>query len=212
MSTNPPRIEGANDAVPELTPYRIMETSFGFAGAKTLLSAIELGVFTELAKGALDAADLTERLALHRRAARDFFDALVALGMLERHDGKYSNAPEPDYFLDRAKPSYIGGLLEMVNLRLYGFWGSLTEGLRTGRPQNEIKGGQNIFDAIYPNPFLLRIFLTAMTGFTMTTAKALAKKFPWQNYRTFLDVGTAQGAVPVQIVLAHPHLTGGGFD
>lgn len=212
MSSNPPRIESANDAGSEFTPYRIMETSFGFAGAKTLLSAIELGVFTELAKGALDAADLTERLALHRRAARDFFDALVALGMLERHDGKYSNAPEPDYFLDRAKPSYIGGLLEMVNLRLYAFWGSLTEGLRTGRPQNEIKGGQNIFDAIYPNPFLLRIFLTAMTGFTMTTAKALAKKFPWQNYRTFVDMGTAQGAVPVEIALAHPHLTGGGFD
>ncbi|HEV2495976.1 MAG TPA: methyltransferase [Terriglobia bacterium] len=212
MPANPPHIEGARDTSTELTPYRIMETSFGFASAKTLLSAIELGVFTELGRGALDAESLIQRLGLHPRAARDFFDALVALGMLERHDGRYSNAPEPGYYLDRAKPSYIGGLLEMANMRLYSFWGSLTQGLRTGKPQNEIKGGQNIFDAIYPNPFLLRLFLSAMTGFTLTTAKVLARKFPWRDYQTFLDVGTAQGAVPVEMALAHPHLTGGGFD
>ena len=64
--------------------------------------------------------------------ARDFFDALVALGMLERNAGRYSNTPATDLFLDPAKPSYMGGILEMANARLYPFWGSLTEGLRTG--------------------------------------------------------------------------------
>ena len=81
-------------------------------------------------------------LGLHERSARDFFDALVALGMLEREDGKYSNTPETDLFLDRNKPSYQGGLLEMLNARLFGFWNSLTEGLRTGEPQNEAKTGR----------------------------------------------------------------------
>jgi hypothetical protein len=92
-----------------------------------------------LAKGSLDFETLSERLMLHPRSARDFLDALVALGMLERDGDRYSNTSETDLFLDRAKPSYVGGVLEMANARLYPFWGSLTEALRTGQPQNEAK-------------------------------------------------------------------------
>jgi len=195
-----------------LAPDFIMQVAFGFWASKVLLSAIELGLFTELAEGPLDAGALTRRLELHPRSARDFFDTLVAVGMLRREDGVYSNAPESDFYLDRAKPSYIGGMLEMANARLYQFWGSLTEGLRTGKPQNEIKGGQNLFDAIYPDPARLRLFLAAMTGFSLPTAYAIAKKFPWRDYKTFVDIGAAQGAVPVQIALEHSHISGGGFD
>ena len=194
------------------TPDRILELGFGFWGAKTLLSAVELGVFSELAKGAQDGEALRERLNLHPRSARDFFDALVALGMLERRDGQYGNTPETDQFLDRAKPSYVGGILEMANARLYPFWGSLTEGLRSGEPQNEAKTGGDLFAALYADPARLRQFLRAMSGQNMGTAVAIAQKIPWQTYRTFVDVGTAQGAVPVQLARAHPHLTGGGFD
>jgi O-methyltransferase domain/Dimerisation domain len=196
----------------QLTPDRILELGFAFWGAKTLLSAVELGVFSELAKGAQDGEALRERLKLHPRSARDFFDALVALGMLERRDGQYGNTPETDQFLDRAKPSYIGGILEMANARLYPFWGSLTEGLRGGEPQNEAKTGGDLFAAIYGDPALLRQFLRAMSGISMGAAVAIAQKIPWQAHRTFVDVGTAQGAVPVQLARAHPHLTGGGFD
>jgi hypothetical protein len=51
-----------------------------------------------------------------------------------------------------------------------------------------------------------------MTGISMGAAKAMAAKFPWGKYKTFIDVGAAQGALPVQVALAHPHLSGGGFD
>ncbi|MGH7165968.1 MAG: methyltransferase family protein, partial [Nitrospiraceae bacterium] len=118
----------------QLTPDGIMQLGLGFWGSKTLLSAVELGVFTELAKGPLDASTLAQRLRLHRRSARDFLDALVALGMLQRRGDRYANTLETKRFLDRAKPSYIGGILEMANARLYPFWGSLTEGLRSGQP------------------------------------------------------------------------------
>ena len=116
----------------EVTPDNIMQLGFGFWGSKTLLSAIELGVFTELAKGPQDCESLRTRLDLHPRSARDFFDALVSLGMLERNNDQYANTPETDLFLDRDKPSYVGGMLEMCNARLYGFWGNLTTGLKTG--------------------------------------------------------------------------------
>jgi hypothetical protein len=196
----------------QVTPEHILHLGLGFWGSKTLLSAVELGLFGELAKGPLEAEALRQRLGLHPRSARDFFDALVALGMLEREDGRYRNTPETELFLDRAKPSYVGGILEMANARLYPFWASLTEGLRTGQPQNEAKAGGNFFEVLYRDPALLEQFLRAMTGASMGTAMALAQRFPWRDYKTFVDVGCAQGCVPVQVALAHPHTAGGGFD
>lgn len=194
------------------TPERILSLGLGFWGSKTLLSAVEIGLFTELAKGSFDLETLSERLMLHSRSARDFLDALVALGMLERDGDQYANTPETDLFLDRAKPSYIGGILEMANARLYPFWGSLTEALRTGQPQNEAKRGENFFTALYADPGRLKSFLEAMTGISMGTAIAIANKFPWDRYQTFVDLGTAQGGLPAQVAQAHNHLSGGGFD
>ncbi|HJT21290.1 MAG TPA: methyltransferase [Nitrospira sp.] len=194
------------------SPANIMQLGMGFWASKTLLSAVELGLFTELAKGPLDGKVLTERLNLHPRSARDFFDALVALGLLKRTGSRYANTPETACFLDRNKPSYVGGMLEMANARLYRFWGSLTEGLRTGKPQNEAKSGEDFFGTLYADPHRLQEFLKAMTGLSTGPARVIAKKFPWKKYRTFVDVGCAQGGVAVEIASAHKHLMGGGMD
>ena len=194
-------------------PDQIMQLGLGFWSSKVLLSAIELNLFTELAQSSLDAHTIGERLHLHPRSLRDFLDSLVALHMLERSaDGKYSNTAETDFFLDKNKPTYIGGMLEMANARLYTFWGSLTEGLRTGKPQNEAKTGGSLFDALYAEPARLEGFLKAMTGLSLGAANAIAQKFPWGEYKSFIDIGAAQGGLPVQVALAHPHLVGGGFD
>src|SRR5438552_8398204 len=91
----------------------IMQVGLGFWASKVLLSAVEMELFTELARHPEDLAALQGRLGLHPRGARDFLDALVALGFLERHDGIYQNTPSTEYFLDKRKPSYVGGLLEM---------------------------------------------------------------------------------------------------
>jgi hypothetical protein len=196
----------------QITPERILQLGTAFWEAKALLSAVELGLFTVLAEGPLDLQTLTKRLELHPRGAQDFFDALVSLRMLERQDGRYANTPETDLFLDRKKSSYVGGMLEMANAQLYPVWESLTEGLRTGQPQSEAKYDGNFFEPRYANPDNLRQFLSAMTGISLSEAQVIAKKFPWHKYRTFVDVGTAQGGCAVQIALAHEHLTGGGFD
>lgn len=194
------------------TPQGILELGLAFWGSKTLLSAVELGVFTELAGGPLAGEELATRLGLHARSASDFLDALVALGMLRRDEGRYANTPESDVFLDRGKPSYIGGLLEMANARLYPFWGSLTEALTTGEPQNEARTGDDFFAAIYADPDRLRQFLQAMTGLSTGASIAIAEQFPFERYGSVVDVGCAEGGLLVQLALAHPHLRGTGFD
>jgi hypothetical protein len=197
----------------KLNPEKIMQTALGFWPSKTLLSAIELGLFTELAKGPQDAESLRKSLGLHQRSALDFFDTLVALGFLRRENGRYANTQETDVFLDKTKPSYIGGMLEMANARLYPFWGNLTEGLRTGRAQNEAKTGEaGFFEVLYADPERLEAFLKAMTGLSRGANLAIGRKFPWKQYKTFADVGTAQGDLAVQIALSNPHLSGIGWD
>ncbi|HYA17937.1 MAG TPA: methyltransferase [Bryobacteraceae bacterium] len=194
-------------------PDHILQTGLAFWPSKTLLSAVEMELFTELAKHPEDLASLQGRLGLHPRAARDFLDALVALGFLERRNGVYYNTPATDLFLDKRKPSYIGGILEMANHRLYPFWGSLTEALKTGLPQNEAKtGAPDLFTELYADPARLRQFLKAMTGVSHGANLAIAQKFPFARYRTVADVGTAQGDLIVQVALANPHLAGTGFD
>ena len=212
-----PHVEGDTTATgssefADIAAEHIMQFGLGFWASKALLSAVELDLFTQLAAGPLDGEMLRQRLGLHPRGARDFFDALVALGMLDRRDGVYFNMPGSDVYLDRSKPSYVGGWLHLVNTQLYPTWASLTEALRTGKPQNGIKEGVDLFDVVYSNTESLAKYARAMTSHSLPTARALAHRFPWADYHTIIDIGAAAGGAPVEISRAHPHLSGGGFD
>lgn len=194
-------------------PDHILQVGLGFWASKTLLSAVEMELFTELAKHPADLETLQGQLGPHQRSARDFFDALVALKFVERRNGRYYNTPSTDFFLDKRKPSYIGGILEMANRRLYPFWNNLTTALRTGLPQNEVRDGSpNPFAAIYAEPARLKEFLKSMSGISHAANLAIARSFPWSKYHTALDVGTAQGDLIAQVALANPHIDGTGFD
>ena len=197
----------------EPQPDQILQVGMVFWASKTLLSAVEMEVFTELADRSEPLEMLQGRLGLHQRAARDFLDALVSLKFLERRDGKYCNTPSTAFFLDKRKPSYIGGILEMANHRLYPAWGHLTTALRTGAPQNESRdGAPDPFVALYADPARLKQFLRAMTGVSHGGNMAIARRFPWKQYRTAVDVGTAQGDLITQVALANPQIQGTGFD
>lgn len=194
-------------------PDRLVQLGLGFWQSKVLLTAVELGLYSVLAEGPADAAALADRLGLHPRGARDFFDAQVALGLLERADGVYRNTPDADLFLDRAKDTYIGGLLEMAQEQWYQSWGHLTEALRTGEPQNNVGGADgNPFDVLYADPELTSRFQKAMTGGSFAASQALAAAFPWAEYATVADVGCSEGILLNTVLTAHPHLSGTGFD
>lgn len=197
--------------VTSITPSAILQLGSAFWGSKTLLSAVGMGLFTELAKEPLDAEALRLRLGLQERGAKDFFDALVSLGMLDRVDGRYANTPATDLYLDRNKSSYIGAWLEMADRRLFRIWDSLTTALQTGKPQNEF-GEDDPFNAMYSNDETLESFVNEMTAVSAPVVKDIINFFSWEKYHSFIDIGTVRGGVPVMIARAHTHLTGGGFD
>src|SRR6266436_1570122 len=154
---------------PQLAPNLILQTAFAFWSSKVLLTAVEFDVFTKLGQRRLTGAELGREVGLHARGIADFFDALVAMKFLDREgDGpsaKYFNSPEAALYLDRHSPRYVGGILVMLNARLFKFWHDLPEALRTGKPQNEIKHGQKgMFEELYEELPRLEQFMGAMTG------------------------------------------------
>jgi len=204
-------------AAAALNPSSILQTAFGFWHSKVLLTAVELGVFTKLAGRRLAGAELGAELRFHPRAIADFFDALVAMNFLGRDgDGsqaKYFNTPEGALFLDEASPRYIGGILTMLNARLFKFWNDLPEALRTGRPQNETKHGQKgIFEELYADPPKLEQFMGAMTGLSRLNFEAFAGKFDFSKFKTLCDVGGATGLLSIEVAKEHPHLKCTSFD
>lgn len=170
----------------------ILRLRMAYGASKALLSAVELGVFTTLAEGPSDCADLSARLGLHPRGARDFFDTLVALHLLRRAQGRYSNTPEADAFLNQERPEYLGEMMDLTNTHLYPHWSALTTALRTGQQQGH--SGQ------------------ARLKGDFGSARQIAEQIPWSEYRSFVDICTGHGALPVLLARSHEHLMGIGFD
>ncbi len=203
--------------MPELNPSHIMQIGMGFFASKTLLSAVELGLFSELAKRPMTGAEIAATLGLSARAVPDFPDALVALKLLERTgdgaDARYTNSAESALFLDRNSPAYIGGILEMANARLYRFWADLTDALRTGKPQNETKhDGEPMFAKLYAVPERLEQFMNAMSGISAGNFRAFAEQFDFSRYKTLCDVGGATGQLSCMVAAANPHMRCTSFD
>jgi hypothetical protein len=201
----------------QIDPSQIMQVGMGFWASKTLLSAVELELFTKLGREGLTAEQIREALELHPRAVPDFPDALVALQLLDRDgegaDAVYRNTDAPAVFLDRASPAYVGGILEMSNARLYGFWGDLTEALQTGKPQNEVKhAGKGMFEELYSDEARLEQFMNAMSGISLGPFSALAEKFDFSRYETHCDVGGATGQLSIIVAGRHPHMRCTSFD
>jgi SAM-dependent methyltransferase len=190
------------------TTEAIMQLTRAYAGSKALVSAVELGLFTVLAGGPLTGQALRAKLGLQSRGTADWLDALVSLDMLARDGDLYANTAATDLYLDRAKPTYVGGMVLGMAADT-SHWDSLTSALRTGRPQ--IDGDQDYLDQ-YRDPAVFSEFMQSMTGLSLGAAQAIADKFPWQQHRSVIDIGAAEGCVPVQLALRYPQLTGGGFD
>src|SRR5947207_3346407 len=201
----------------EPNPSAILQTAFSFWSSKVLLTAVEFGVFTKLANRRLTGAELGAELKLHPRAIADFFDALVAMKFLGREgDGpqaKYFNTPEGSLFLDEKSPRYVGGILVMLNARLFKFWHDLPAALRTGKPQNEIKHGQKgMFEELYEELPRLEQFMGAMTGLSRINFEAFAAKFDFSEFKALCDIGGATGLLCIEVAKAHPHLRCTSFD
>jgi len=205
-----------------LTPGKIMHIGMGFFSSQSMLTAVKLELFTLLAAGSLSEKEIKRKLGLgcSDRHVYDWLDSLVSVGFLERKglldDALYSNAEDTDLFLDKNKKSYMGGILEMAANRLYGFWGNLEHGLRTGQQQNEGKdnplGNMEFFTNLYKDADKLQEFMNAMSGIQMGNFMMLVNQFDFGKYKSMVDLGGADGWLSIQVCLRHPGIQCTTFD
>lgn len=201
----------------QIDPSKIMQVGLGFWASKTLLTAVNLGLFTHLAGGEKSGKEIQKLLGLHERSLYDFLDTLVALQFLKRKGLKetstYSNSEDTDLFLDKNKLTYLGGMLEMANNRLYPFWKNLENALKTGEPQNESQSGEaSMFEAIYADPKTLKEFLHAMGGIQAGNFNMFARNYDFSAIQTHCDIGGAGGNLSVHIAKNNGHMNCLSFD
>lgn len=201
------------------SPEMIMKIGMGFWASKVMLTAVRNELFTHLAsQGSLNVAQVKQTLGLKctDRHALDFLDTLTHFGFLERKgllaDAVYSNGVDTDFFLDKKKPSYIGGILEMADDRLYDFWGDLSTALRTGVQQNEAKTGDDFFGKLYSDPVKLPGFVNAMAGIQVGAFMSLAQQFDWSRYKTLADIGGSGAHLSMMVAKHQPHMHCTSFD
>ncbi|MFE8993829.1 methyltransferase [Streptomyces collinus] len=191
-------------------PGDILQLTMAFYGSRALISAVELDLFTLLAGKPLPFEELCDRAGIHPRGARDFLDALVALGLLDREGEEiYRNSPVADRYLDRRKPGYVGGYTRLADTKLFPVWARLTDALRTGEKQVPSQGG---FFGGYADPEAARGFLGAMDAVNGGVGHSLASALDWTEYSSFVDLGGARGNLAANLHGAHPHLQATCFD
>ena len=194
-----------------LTPIPLMQMISGFWVSKTLAASLDLDLFTKLSGRGADAGELAELLGIHSRPAKMLLSGCAALGLLEKREGRCYNSPLAEEFLVQGKPYYFGGVISMLDRRLYLPWNKLTEALKTNRAQTwgEHPG---IFEAISADPGGQRLFTGAMHSFSVQSGKAVAAAFDFSLYTRLLDVGGGSGAYCIEAARCYPHLRAVVFD
>lgn len=202
MSTQP---QAAPTAIP------LMQIVAGFWASKTLAAAVELDLFSMLSGRGVNIDELAGLLNLHPRPAEMLLSGCASLGLLEKRGDRFYNSPLSEEFLVKGKPYYFGGVVTMLDRRLYLPWNRLTEALKTNRAQTW-GDEQGLFEALSQNPEEQRIFTEAMHSFSVQSGKAVAEAFDFSPYKQLLDVGGGSGAYCIEAARRHRHLRATVFD
>lgn len=190
------------------TAQPLLQMAADYYKWRTVLFAIELDLFSGLIETPMTRARIRDRFGIAERGVRDFLDALVSLGLLERQGETYRTAPLAARFLDTEKTAYLGRFLEQADAR----WSRVGEGLLSGEPQNGARRGAGMFTQQHRSLPAWRAYYGGMDALNGPSGRALVDAFEWSGVKRVTDVGGARGNVLAQLVRAHPHLEATVFD
>lgn len=174
-----------NGSAPPLTPKPIMELAAAFQRSRPLLTAFELGLFTALNDQTLTSEDVAAALDTDPRATDRLMNALAALGLIEKRDGRFGNTPLARKYLVKGHPDYMAGLGHTNHL--WDSWSRMTEVVRAGHPV----GLAEIDDR---GQDWLRPFIAAMHFRARQNAGEVIGLLDLEGVSRVLDVGGGSGA------------------
>ena len=199
MTASPP-------STPEsLSPQAIMDLAWAFQGSRVLLTAYELDLFSELRDGSTSSSEVAHARGTDERATDRLMDALCAMGLLEKKDGRFSNAASASRFLVKGKLDYLAGLMHMVHL--WETWSTLTEAVRRGRSVVDRAEDVNERGAEW-----LRAFIAAMHWRACQHAPGVVGLLDLSGVSRVLDVGAGSAAYAMAFVRARDDIAAVAFD
>ncbi len=186
-----------------LSPAPIMELATAFQRSRPLLTAFELGLFTALASEARTSDEVAAAIGAEPRATDRLMNALVALELLEKVDGRFGNSPLAGKYLVKGRPDYLGGLGHTNHL--WDTWSRLTAVVRAGRPEG-------LGDTDERDDDWLRPFIAAMHTRARQSAGQVVAMLDLDGVSRVLDVGGGSGAYAMAFVRARRGISAVVFD
>ena len=184
-------------------PGELLAVSGAYWQSCALHAAVALDVFSRLGDEGLTAAELADRIDGSQRGVAHLLDALAAMQLLEKHDGRYANSAASRRLLCRDAPGYLGHMISH-HRHLVPSWARLDEAVRTGRP---VRDRSSVSEAQWRESFLMGMFNMAMA-----TAPAVVSALDLSGRQRLLDLGGGPGTYAIQFCLKYPELSATVFD
>lgn len=183
---------------------RLQALARAYQQSAALHAAVELGVFTAIARGADTIPALAGRLDLSPRQAERLLTALAAMGLLCKTGARYANAPDVQRYLVEGVPRYAGPWILFTKPR-WNDWGRLAEKLRE-KTEKRLGGYENftVEDA--------RRYHAATASIGMGAARRFVREVNLAGRKRLLDLGGGSGAYSIVATAAFPGLKATVFD
>jgi SAM-dependent methyltransferase len=195
-------MDSARSTAP-LSPKPIMELATAFQRSRPLLTAFELGLFTALNSEARTSEETAAALDTNPRATDRLMNALVALGLLEKREGRFRNSPLAEAYLVKGRPDYMGGLGHTNHL--WDTWSRMTDVVRDGHPVGLAEINDRGDDWLRP-------FIAAMHSRARQTAGEVVGMLDLEGVTRVLDVGGGSGAYAMAFARARRGISAVVFD
>jgi ubiquinone/menaquinone biosynthesis C-methylase UbiE len=191
--------------MPPLTEAdEISNIAFGFMGSKALFVALDLGLFTALAGGALTAEEIGAKTGIHRDRAETLATALAGLGLLVVEEGRYANSPAAEAFLVTGAKYDFGDYLRLqVGQQMYPLLDQLEPAVRGTLSDDDTAS----YEQWFSDPDQARLYSESQHAGSLGPARQLAKKVDFSDARHLLDVGGGTGAFAITLCKRFPELT-----
>ena len=194
---------GQHDRAPEWTPGSIRDLAMSFQSSRILLTAVELRLFSLIEDGGLTSAEVAGRAATHPRATDRLLNALCAMRLLTKREGRFWNTPGSRRYLDDGSADYAAGLGHTASM--WHTWSGLTDAVREGRPA--IRAAINERGEGWLKPFI-----AAMHYRAAQQAPRVAELIGLEGVERVLDVGGGSGAFAMAFAAKKPGLVAVVFD
>ena len=190
-------------ATQKLNPGQLLEISGSYWKSCTLHAGVKLGIFTVLGDDACTSGEVAQEIEGDQRGVEVLLNALTAMNLLERKNGKYANTSLSATFLAAESPQYVGHII-MHHHNLVASWSQLDQSVRSGAPVRESSSQS---DDAWRESFLMGMFNMAML-----IAPRLVKTVDLSDRRRLLDLGGGPGTYAVHFCLNHPRLKATVYD